>query len=138
MRIRTHNIRDYAHDRHRTTDDYPFGGGGGMVLKPEPLFLGVEGVRMGIADEGSARRAEDAQVILLSPQGEVLTQGIVEELTSHRDIILICGRYEGVDERGERVPGRPGNQHWGLRAERWRDTGDGGGRRVWCACSREP
>ena len=54
VRIRTHNIRDYAHDRHRTTDDYPFGGGGGMVLKPEPLFLGVEGVRMGIADEGSA------------------------------------------------------------------------------------
>ena len=99
VRIRTHNIRDYAHDRHRTADDYPFGGGGGMVLKPEPLFLGVEGVRMGIADEGSARRAEDAQVILLSPQGEVLTQGIVGELASHRDIILICGRYEGVDER---------------------------------------
>ena len=99
VRIRTHNIRDYAHDKHRTTDDYPFGGGGGMVLKPEPLFLGVEGVRMGIADEGSAIRAEDAQVILLSPQGEVLTQGIVEELASHRDIILICGRYEGVDER---------------------------------------
>ncbi|MDA0988230.1 MAG: tRNA (guanosine(37)-N1)-methyltransferase TrmD [Chloroflexi bacterium] len=97
--IQIHNIRDYAHDKHRMADDYPFGGGGGMVLKPEPLFLGVEDVKSRIADESSPQRAEDAQVVLLSPQGEVLTQEIVKEMTSHPDIIFICGHYEGVDER---------------------------------------
>jgi tRNA (guanine37-N1)-methyltransferase len=97
--IQVYNIRDYAHDKHRMADDYPFGGGGGMVLKPEPLFLGVEDVKSHIADESDPQRAEDTQVVLLSPQGETLTQEIVKEMTSHHDIIFICGHYEGVDER---------------------------------------
>ena len=85
--LRTHNLRDYTHDRHRQVDDMPYGGGAGMVLKPEPIF---EAVR---AREGKG------PVILLSPQGEQLAQRIVRELATHDDIYLVCGRYEGVDER---------------------------------------
>ena len=99
VRIRIHNIRDYAHSKHRTVDDYPYGGGGGMVLKPEPLFEAVDAVKSLIAVEGGADRAERASVVLMSPQGEVLTQSVVEELASLRDLVLICGHYEGVDER---------------------------------------
>ncbi|MEK7778246.1 MAG: tRNA (guanosine(37)-N1)-methyltransferase TrmD [Chloroflexota bacterium] len=99
VRIRFYNIRDYARDKHRTVDDYPFGGGGGMVLKPEPLFLGVEDVRSHIAEDSGPQAAEEALVVLLSPQGEVLTQAMVKGLTLHRNLILICGHYEGVDER---------------------------------------
>ncbi len=84
------DIRDSAHDRHRTVDDYQFGGGPGMLMKPEPLFEAVE----------SVRQAEiETPVILLSPQGRTLTQRIVEELTELDEVVLICGRYEGVDER---------------------------------------
>jgi tRNA (guanine37-N1)-methyltransferase len=85
--LRIHNLRDYTHDRHRQVDDVPYGGGAGMVLKPEPIF---EAVR---AREGKG------PVILLSPQGERLTQALVRELATHEDLYLICGRYEGVDER---------------------------------------
>jgi len=85
--LAVHNLRDYTHDRHRQVDDIPYGGGAGMVLKPEPIF---EAVRA---------RAGTGPVILLSPQGERLTQGLVRELAGHRDFYLICGRYEGVDER---------------------------------------
>lgn len=85
--LRTHNLRDYTHDRHRQVDDIPYGGGAGMVLKPEPIF---EAVR---AREGKG------PVILLSPQGELLTQQLVRDLARHDDLYLICGRYEGVDER---------------------------------------
>jgi tRNA (guanine37-N1)-methyltransferase len=99
VRIHFYNIRDYARDKHRVVDDYPFGGGGGMVLKPEPLFLGVEDVKSRIAESSGPQQAEEAPVILLSPQGEVLTQEVVRGLTAHRDLILICGHYEGVDER---------------------------------------
>ena len=84
------DIRDFAHDRHRTVDDYQFGGGPGMLMKPEPLFEAVESVK--------AERP-DTPVILLSPQGRTLTQGVVEDLASLQEIVLICGRYEGVDER---------------------------------------
>lgn len=97
--IRIHNIRDFAHGKHRTVDDYPYGGGGGMVLKPEPLFEAVESVRALIAEEGGRERAEEAQVVLMSPQGKLLTQAVVEELATLRDLVLICGHYEGVDER---------------------------------------
>ena len=93
LEINLHDIRDYALDRHRTVDDYPFGGGHGMVMKPEPLFDALEAVR------ASTPMDEDTPVILLSPQGRPLTQPIVESLVEHRDLILICGRYEGVDER---------------------------------------
>ena len=85
--LRLHNLRDYTHDRHRQVDDVPYGGGAGMVLKPEPIF---EAVRA---------RAGKGPVILLTPQGELLNQALVRELAGHDDLYLICGRYEGVDER---------------------------------------
>jgi tRNA (guanine37-N1)-methyltransferase len=85
--LRLQNLRDYTHDRHRQVDDVPYGGGAGMVLKPEPIF---EAVRA---------RAGKGPVILLTPQGELLNQGLVRELAGHDDLYLICGRYEGVDER---------------------------------------
>ena len=88
--IHLHNIRDYATDRHHTTDDTPYGGGGGMVMKPEPIFAAVEAV---LGDE------EGVPIILLSPQGRVFTQRVAKELSRHPRLILICGRYEGVDER---------------------------------------
>ena len=93
VEVRLHNIRDYTHDRHRTVDDYPFGGGPGMLMKPEPLFDGVEAIR------ASAELADSDPVILLSPQGRPLDQPIVERLARLPSIVLICGRYEGVDER---------------------------------------
>ena len=87
VKLSVHNLRDYTHDRHRQVDDVPYGGGAGMVLKPEPIF---EAVRA---------RAGKGPVILLTPQGELLNQGLVRELARHDDLYLICGRYEGVDER---------------------------------------
>lgn len=88
--VRVHNIRDYARDKHHTTDDTPYGGGGGMVMKPEPIFEAVESI-LG-RDSGSP-------VILLTPQGRVFSQTAAQELSRHEKIALICGRYEGVDER---------------------------------------
>jgi tRNA (guanine37-N1)-methyltransferase len=87
--IGVHNIRDYTHDKHHTTDDYPYGGGAGMVLKPEPIFEAVE----------SINKKEGTPIILLSPQGRLFTQDVARELAEHRQLILICGHYEGVDER---------------------------------------
>ena len=94
--VRVHNIRDYTHDKHHTTDDTPYGGGGGMVMKPEPIFEAVESV-MGLAADPS--QPQPAPVILLTPQGRVFNQRLAEELARHARIALICGRYEGVDER---------------------------------------
>jgi len=96
IEVRVHNIRDYTHDRHHTTDDTPYGGGGGMVMKPEPVFEAVETV-LGF----DARQAQPPPVpiILLTPQGRVFTQRVAEELSGHERIALLCGRYEGVDER---------------------------------------
>lgn len=91
--VRVHNIRDYTHDKHHTTDDVPYGGGGGMVMKPEPVFEAVESVL------GSRPRRSDTPIILLTPQGRVFNQHIAQELSTHEEIALICGRYEGVDER---------------------------------------
>lgn len=88
------NFRDYAHDSHRTVDDYPYGGGPGMVLKPEPLFEAVEA----IAGEAPVRGG-GAYIVLLSPQGRLLQQRVVEELALKEHLVLICGHYEGVDER---------------------------------------
>ena len=85
-----HDIREHTHDKHRMTDDTPYGGGGGMVMKPEPLFEVVETI-LGSPPE--------APVVLLTPQGDLFTQGIAAELAGHDRIGLICGRYEGVDER---------------------------------------
>jgi tRNA (guanine37-N1)-methyltransferase len=91
--VKTYNIRDYTHDSHRTVDDSPFGGGPGMVMKPEPVFEAVNAVRSSGSLDGAA------PVVLLSPQGRILTQPVAEELARHGDLVLICGRYEGVDER---------------------------------------
>jgi len=94
--VRIHNIRDYTHDRHHTSDDTPYGGGGGMVMKPEPVFEAVESV---LGSESDPTQLAPVPVILLTPQGRVFTQRIAEELSRHTRIALLCGRYEGVDER---------------------------------------
>jgi tRNA (guanine37-N1)-methyltransferase len=86
LEIRIHDLRNWTHDLHRTVDDRPFGGGEGMLLKPEPIFEAVESIRPG-------------KVVLLSAQGRKFTQAIARELAQTDDLLLICGRYEGVDER---------------------------------------
>ena len=88
--IHLHNIRDYATGRHQVTDDIPYGGGGGMIMKPEPIFAAVESVLGG---------ETGVPVILLSPQGRQLNHEVARELARHSRVLLICGRYEGVDER---------------------------------------
>jgi len=93
LQVRVHDLRDYAHDRHRQVDDTPYGGGGGMVLMPEPIFEAVEAIR-------KEHPAERSRVILMSPQGTPFTQQRAWSLSRDLDrMILICGRYEGVDER---------------------------------------
>ena len=94
--VRVHNIRDYTHDRHHTTDDTPYGGGGGMVMKPEPVFEAIESV---LGWTANPPQPAPMPVILLTPQGRVFTQRLAEELARHERIALLCGRYEGVDER---------------------------------------
>ena len=89
--IRIHNLRDWTSDRHKTVDDRPFGGGEGMVLKPEPIFLAVESI--------FPQRAPDQKVLLLSAQGRMFDQAMANRLRGERELLLICGRYEGVDER---------------------------------------
>jgi tRNA (guanine37-N1)-methyltransferase len=91
LEILLHNIRDFTTDKHRTTDDEPYGGGGGMVMKPEPVFRAVEKV---LGDQ-----LGEVPVILLTPQGRVFDQSIALELSAMGHIVLLCGRYEGVDER---------------------------------------
>ena len=91
--IALHNIRDYATDRHHVTDDYPYGGGGGMVMKPEPIFAAVEAIL------GPEPRASDVPIILLTPQGRLFNQEVAQDLARRRRVLLICGRYEGMDER---------------------------------------
>jgi len=108
--IEAHDLRNFAHDRHRTVDDRPFGGGEGMVLKPEPLAEALEssGIRKkagnrdqgsGIRDRGRGTRDVGTAVILLSAQGCLFTQSMARELAELERVVLICGRYEGVDER---------------------------------------
>ncbi len=98
IEIGVHDLRAFTHDRHRTVDDRPFGGGEGMVLKPEPIFECLES--LGVSPRAE-RMQDDAPetVVLLSPQGELFTQAVAQQLTRHERVLLICGRYEGVDER---------------------------------------
>ena len=96
LEVRVHNIRDYTHDRHHTTDDTPYGGGGGMVMKPDPVFEAVESVLGPISVETPPAAVP---VILLTPQGRVFTQRLAEGYSRYERIALLCGRYEGVDER---------------------------------------
>ncbi len=87
-----HNFREFAHDKHSTVDDYSFGGGEGMVLKPEPLFEAVESIKTTVGDTAGP-------VVLLTPQGRLFCHQIAQELSKAQNLILICGHYEGVDER---------------------------------------
>lgn len=88
VEIRVHNLRDWAEGRHQVTDDAPFGGGGGMILKPEPLAAAID-----------ALRGPGSRVILLDPAGRRFTQEVARDLAERRHLVLLCGRYEGVDER---------------------------------------
>ncbi len=90
LEVKTYNIRDWAFDRHHTTDDAPYGGGGGMIMKPEPIFSAVESV---------LGAPPDCPVILLTPQGQLFNQPMASELASYEHLAMICGRYESVDER---------------------------------------
>ncbi len=92
--IKIHDLRNWTHDRHRTVDDRPFGGGEGMLLKCEPIFKAVEEILPG-REKGDA----DCRVVLLSAQGRKFDQRTAREYASVKDLLLICGRYEGVDER---------------------------------------
>jgi tRNA (guanine37-N1)-methyltransferase len=99
INVNVHNIRDHTHDKHHVTDDTPYGGGGGMVMKPEPVFEAVESV-LGLAAPLSPLKPNSSiPIILLTPQGRVFNQRIARELSGHERIALLCGRYEGVDER---------------------------------------
>ena len=89
--VKVHDLRDFAFDRHRVVDDVPFGGGPGMVLKPEPLFRAVAAIR--------SARGRPGAVVLTSPDGDKLTQAVAERLRGLEHVVILCGRYEGVDER---------------------------------------
>lgn len=90
VQIAVHDLRDFTHDKHRTIDDTPFGGGSGMILKPEPIFECIESLQK--------ERTYD-EVVFLSPEGEVFNQRIANELSLKQNIILLCGHYKGVDDR---------------------------------------
>jgi tRNA (guanine37-N1)-methyltransferase len=98
IEIAIHDLRAFTHDRHRTVDDRPFGGGEGMVLKPEPIFEGMESLAVRPREERMGQSARES-VVLLSPQGLLFTQALAQEMMSCERVVLICGRYEGVDER---------------------------------------
>jgi tRNA (guanine37-N1)-methyltransferase len=91
LELRTHDLRTWTHDKHRTTDDYPYGGGPGLVMKPEPIFEAVEAVQTLEDDPGF--------VVFLTPGGRRLDQELVLELAARERLIMVCGRYEGFDER---------------------------------------
>jgi tRNA (guanine37-N1)-methyltransferase len=90
IEIKIHDLRDYTFDRHRQVDDRPFGGGAGMVMKPDPLFRAVEAI---------THSSVDPSIVLLSPQGRLFDHRVAEEFSRLSQVVLICGRYEGVDER---------------------------------------
>jgi len=90
--IRILNLRDFTTDKHKTVDDYPYGGGAGMVLKPEPIFKAVDTIR-------GERPSETMRIVLMTPQGEAFTQAKAEELSGQAHLVFLCGHYRGVDER---------------------------------------
>jgi len=92
LKIFIHNLRDYSKDKHKKVDDRPFGGGPGMVFKPEPIFDAVKKIK-------SKTKSRNSKVILLTPQGEALNQKYAKKLAKFKNLIIICGHYEGVDER---------------------------------------
>ncbi|WP_213974992.1 tRNA (guanosine(37)-N1)-methyltransferase TrmD, partial [Tepidanaerobacter acetatoxydans] len=92
VKIELTDIRDFSHDKHRKVDDYPYGGGCGMVMKPEPIFEAVEYVDKKI-------NAKNRRIILLSPQGKIFNQSLAQDLSKEENLVFICGHYEGIDER---------------------------------------
>ena len=90
LSVEVHNLRDFADDKHRTVDDYPYGGGAGMILKPAPIFNAVRAVQM---------PQITPRIIFLTPQGQTFTQRLAEQLSLESHLIFICGRYKGIDER---------------------------------------
>jgi len=92
VHIAIHNIRDYTHDKHHTVDDYPYGGGPGMMLRPEPVFEAAETIRQQLG-------ISEMPTVLLTPQGRLFSQSVAQELVLHPHLMLICGHYEGLDER---------------------------------------
>ena len=98
LKIQVHDLREFTHDKHRSVDDRPFGGGEGMVLKPEPLFECLESLELASRDDRVAGRVKQS-VVLLSAQGQRFNQKVAADLAALDRIVLICGRYEGVDER---------------------------------------
>lgn len=99
INVDVHNIREYTHDKHHTTDDTPYGGGGGMVMKPDPVFEAIETVLGRAAPLSAPEPESNTPIILLTPQGRVFNQTIAKELSAYPRILLLCGRYEGIDER---------------------------------------
>ena len=93
IKINCHDIRKYSTDRHKSVDDYPFGGGPGMVLKPAPIFSAVENL------QSSNEIGNNSRIIVMSPQGRMFDKNIARELTRYDELVLICGRYEGIDDR---------------------------------------
>ena len=92
VHIAIHNIRDYTHDKHHTVDDYPYGGGPGMMLRPEPVFEAAETIRQQLG-------ISEMPTVLLTPQGRLFSQSVAQELALYPHLMLICGHYEGLDER---------------------------------------
>jgi tRNA (guanine37-N1)-methyltransferase len=106
VEIYIHNLRDYSLDKHKKVDDRPFGGGSGMVMRPESIFAAVEDIKVKVSrqsrDPDKSGKGQKAKVILLCPQGEKLNQRVARRLAKYKHLILICGHYEGVDERVRR------------------------------------
>ena len=98
LRIAVHDLRDFTHDRHRSVDDRPYGGGPGMVMRPEPIFEAVEAIKTE-KTRGAAAAPATCQTILMSPQGEPLSSALAQRLSGVDRLVVICGHYEGVDER---------------------------------------
>lgn len=90
------NIRDFSGNKYNKVDDYPYGGGAGMVMQPEPVFRAYEQVKENIVKQG---RTESPKVVYMTPQGKVFSQKIAEKLSKEEDLVILCGRYEGIDER---------------------------------------
>ena len=111
VEIKVHNLRDFTHDKHKKVDDEPYGGGKGMVMKPEPIYEGIEYIvqssKLKVKNSASQicvkgsnrRRTQVPKVILLSPKGSLFTQKIAKNLSEEEHLVFICGHYEGVDER---------------------------------------
>jgi len=100
LEVAVHDLRDWTHDRHRTVDDAPYGGGPGMVMKPEPLVEAIEALA-GLKESRSreSRESRESRVVLLAPAGRRLDQALLEDLARSPHLVLVCGRYEGVDQR---------------------------------------